>query len=514
MSVQNIKRVAVIGAGISGVSSAAHLLKYGLDVVLFERSNIEGGVWHFDPRSAVDPSYPNEKPSAGDYETVPESVYGTPPPEADAENGSDLEIAHAPPGPCYAGLMNNVSTRLMRTSLAAWPPGTEDFVSQQVLEEYIQAISKAHGVSAITQYNTRVEEVRKRGASWDVRTTTLEKTAAGSRLIERRWKFDAVVVASGHYHAPRVPDIPGLKELKEARPDRVWHSKRYRDPTQFKDKTVLLIGAGVSSSDIAKEGSRYAKHIFQSSRGGVLDLPASLLPEGATRIRGIESFNLDPAPTGADTDTSKTDGVLPASVTLNDGRRLCGIDFVILCTGYMISYPFLRYLHSDTTPADLADDTVLVTADGDMAHNLHKDMFYIPDPTLVFVGAPYHIATFSFFDFQAQAVARVLAGKARLPSGEAMRDEYRRRVAEKGRGRDFHSLRGSGDEEAYVQELVRWMNEGAAQSGLEPMLGHTDEWHEANLDRLEKIAWIRATTGKERQEGKYDGQEVLPFALC
>lgn len=118
------KTVAVIGAGISGVCAAAHLLKQGLEVVVFERSAIAGGVWHYDKRSARDPSYPNEIPSIGDYKPTPEQAYSTPPPEDD--DSDDFEIAHAPPGPCYAGLKNNVSTREMRVSLGPWPEGTED----------------------------------------------------------------------------------------------------------------------------------------------------------------------------------------------------------------------------------------------------------------------------------------------------------------------------------------------------------------------------------------------------
>lgn len=39
------KRVAVIGAGISGVVSAAHLRNEGVDVTVFERSSAAGGVW-------------------------------------------------------------------------------------------------------------------------------------------------------------------------------------------------------------------------------------------------------------------------------------------------------------------------------------------------------------------------------------------------------------------------------------------------------------------------------------
>jgi cation diffusion facilitator CzcD-associated flavoprotein CzcO len=45
MSEHTLKRVAVIGAGISGVVSAGHLLAAGLDVTVFERSEAAGGVW-------------------------------------------------------------------------------------------------------------------------------------------------------------------------------------------------------------------------------------------------------------------------------------------------------------------------------------------------------------------------------------------------------------------------------------------------------------------------------------
>jgi cation diffusion facilitator CzcD-associated flavoprotein CzcO len=39
------KRVAIIGAGISGVVTAAHLKKEHIDVVVFERSKSAGGIW-------------------------------------------------------------------------------------------------------------------------------------------------------------------------------------------------------------------------------------------------------------------------------------------------------------------------------------------------------------------------------------------------------------------------------------------------------------------------------------
>jgi MFS transporter, ACS family, pantothenate transporter len=38
-------QVAVIGAGISGILTAAHLHREGLHVQVFERSSAAGGVW-------------------------------------------------------------------------------------------------------------------------------------------------------------------------------------------------------------------------------------------------------------------------------------------------------------------------------------------------------------------------------------------------------------------------------------------------------------------------------------
>ena len=155
-----IKRVAVIGAGISGVCSAAHLLKFGLDVVLFERSSTAGGIWHCDENVAPDPPYPNIKPSLGDYKTLSsqQAWHLTPPKTPTHESESKVSrkdsdsdfiarsIQHAPPGPCYAGLKNNVPLRAMKTTLGNWPEGLPDHVSQRYIEEYVQQITRRHGV--------------------------------------------------------------------------------------------------------------------------------------------------------------------------------------------------------------------------------------------------------------------------------------------------------------------------------------------------------------------------------
>ena len=92
-----------------------------------------------------------------------------------------------------------------------------------------------------------------------------------------------------------------------------------------------------------------------------------------------------------------------------------------------MALPFLDEYNDYTSSAAEANDTVLVT-DGTQVHNLHQDIFYIPDPTLAFVGIPFYTATFSLFEFQAIAVTAFLSGVAQLPSTASLRTEYENRV--------------------------------------------------------------------------------------
>lgn len=144
----------------------------------------------------------------------------------------------------------------MKLKINPWPAGTDDFVNHRVLNEYIQDTSRRTGVHSSTHYNTRVEKVFKSGKSWTVHTSTLTKFHHIWQRTERDWvsdqlhlqltkltryqTFDAIVIASGHYHACRVPDIPGLAAWKKQWPTRVQHSKSYRHPREFIDQVSII----------------------------------------------------------------------------------------------------------------------------------------------------------------------------------------------------------------------------------------------------------------------------------
>jgi hypothetical protein len=397
--------------------------------------------------------------------------------------------------PGYESLTNNVPTPLMKLQDHSWKPDTADFVNITVLGEYIQGIAKTAGVADSFKWDTRVVALEKTNGKWHIDSVTLERLNDGSlrrttdhevcfqeSLLEKDFNqyqiFDAVVVASGHYHGCKIPAIPNLPALKSTFPNRISHSKSYRRATGFEGKNVLLVGGGVSSTDIAKDISKVANNIVQVTRNGTYDLPAGMLPENARRVGPIQSFSFENP--GREL---RDDEVLPAVVHFQDGTSLSGFHRIIFCTGYHCALPFLKSFHADSVkPAD-ADERLLVT-DGLMVHNLHKDIFYIPDPTLAFVGVPYHIATFSLFEFQAVAVAAVFSGRTALPVQEDRRAEYDERVTTKGIGREFHSLGANDGEVNYVRDLVGWINEG--REPAERVRGHSEAWLAKHADMLVK----------------------------
>ncbi|KAK4243529.1 hypothetical protein C7999DRAFT_44675 [Corynascus novoguineensis] len=414
-----IKSVAVIGAGISGVTSAAYLLRQGLNVTVFERLSVAGGVWYYDPTAPPDPPYPNERPPAPTW--APGSIHHI---------FEEACLAHAPPGPCYNGLRNNIPTPVIRTLLLDWPKGTLDYITHDEVERYIQNIAVHTGVQ---DRNSDPASPR-----WTIHAQTLQRVASkrkddGYKLVGREWSFHAMVVATGRYHEPRIPDVPGLKEWKERFPDNGLHSKAYRSPEVFREKTVFLLGDGVSALDIGREIVSIAKMTYQSSRGGKFDLPAVMFAPDIRGVRTVDKF------------------------VIEEGG---GIDAIVLST---------------TVPKEEADNNVIITSDGCTTHNLYKDLFYIPDPTLAFVVVLYHASAFSLYDFQAQVVARVFAGKAQLPNQKVMRDEYNelKRAISTG-GAAFHSLLNKSVE--YMQGIQDWINRDAVRLGHEPMDAIDPKW--------------------------------------
>jgi cation diffusion facilitator CzcD-associated flavoprotein CzcO len=134
--------------------------------------------------------------------------------------------------PVYDSLETNIPHNLMNFSDQPFPQGTSLFPRRQIVKEYLE--NYAVGLESFISLSTQVLEVKKEeGRRWAVKTLDLKTKETSVTL------FDAVLVASGHYSDPFIPDIPGLAEFSQVHPASVSHSKFYKNPSALANKVVL-----------------------------------------------------------------------------------------------------------------------------------------------------------------------------------------------------------------------------------------------------------------------------------
>ncbi len=116
-----------------------------------------------------------------------------------------------------------------------FPASSHSFPTKDEMADYLEAYADHFELPVRT--GVRVDGLTRRGERFLV--------TAG----ERSFEADNVVVAMSDYQKPKVP--PFAAELA---PDVVqFHSADYRNPDQLRDGPVLLVGAGNSGSEIARE---------------------------------------------------------------------------------------------------------------------------------------------------------------------------------------------------------------------------------------------------------------------
>jgi putative flavoprotein involved in K+ transport len=119
-----------------------------------------------------------------------------------------------------------------------FPAARWSYPTKEQMADYLEAYAERFGLPVRTA--TAVDDVSRNGDGYVV--------TAG----EHRFEADHVVVASGTFQRPVVPDFAG--ELDPA--IRQLHSGAYRNPTQLRDGPVLVVGASHSGGDIAFEVAR------------------------------------------------------------------------------------------------------------------------------------------------------------------------------------------------------------------------------------------------------------------
>lgn len=227
-------RVAVIGAGMSGIAAAHRLLQAGIDVTVLEKDPEVGGTWY--------------------------------------ENR-------------YPGCRVDVNNHFYSYSFAQRPDWPEHFSSQPVLLEYFRGVADRCGVTPHVRFDTEVTalELDERTWTWTVHL----RTAHGEETIEA----EAVVSATGQLNRPNIPEIPGADDF--AGP--AFHSARWDPQVDVAGKRVAVIGTGASAGQLVPKVALQAEHLDVYQRTPAWFLPTEnyqdpVAPEALWLFRAVPGY--------------------------------------------------------------------------------------------------------------------------------------------------------------------------------------------------------------------------------
>ncbi|KAK3681273.1 flavin-binding monooxygenase-like family protein [Podospora appendiculata] len=225
-------RVAVIGAGISGLVAIKEALAAGFDVVGFDARPEVGGAWAYQDCALDD---------------QPDAVWSS----------------------MYQGTMLNSCRDTSSFSDFPFDPARyPDYFKHTLMLQYLNEYADHFGLRAHIRLRTTVLEcVPQEDGTWAVRTQQEGVSESETAL------FDAVFACSGHLSSPMIPDFPGLKDFQ----GQFLHSHCYRTPAPFEGKKVAIIGFGSSAVDIACEIAPQAKELHLITRRGGWVLPRYIL---------------------------------------------------------------------------------------------------------------------------------------------------------------------------------------------------------------------------------------------
>lgn len=380
-----VNRVAIIGAGPSGLAqlrafqSAAQKGAEIPEIVCFEKQSNWGGLWNYTWRTGVDE---NGEPVHG---SMYRYLWTNGPKEG-------LEFADYPFEEHFG------------KQIASYPP-------RPVMFDYIEGRVKKAGVRDWIRFSSVVRWIDYDEKAGDFTITVHDMTA--DRVYKER--FDNVIVASGHFSSPNVPEYPGFDQFK----GRIVHAHDFRDACEFTGKDVLLVGASYSAEDIGSQCWKYgAKSVTTSYRSA---------PMG---FKWPDNWQEKPALTHIDGKTAHF-----ADGTSKD------VDAIILCTGYRHYFPFMP------------DELRLKTRNRLATADLYKGVVYVRNPKLFYLGMQDQWFTFNMFDAQAWYVRDIILNRITVPTDQkVLLDDVAEREAREEASADIkYAIQYQGD---YVKELI------------------------------------------------------------
>ncbi|KAF4781481.1 dimethylaniline monooxygenase 2 [Colletotrichum scovillei] len=236
MDKDNATTVAVIGAGSTGLSMLKTLREDGFDATLFERRSRVGGLWSYTDDKSMTTALPSTNAIISKYTC----------------GFTDFPM----------------------------PDKYGPFLSQGDFEEYMESYAENFGLYKHIVFNSTVKQVIRNGdgTKWKV-----EMVRSGSQEVK---EFDKVVLCHGYQTQPRMPTFEG-QELYQGQ---LIHSQQFRNPENYKDQKVVLVGLSATMSDLLTILVDQASETFVSHRNGAMiigrwrnGLPTDLLINRARR---------------------------------------------------------------------------------------------------------------------------------------------------------------------------------------------------------------------------------------
>ncbi|KAJ7133558.1 hypothetical protein C8R44DRAFT_977670 [Mycena epipterygia] len=434
----------------AGLQAAARLVENNFTVRLFERAPHPGGNWLYSEETPFRESYPDEP--LGHMAEIP-ALLPTIRYYSEGDDGLTLDdrwTEHWQPRPLWDSLHINspkVSTELPDVK---YDPDAPWVLSNHAIERHVRSYASHHCLNSndycpatpsappVTVYSTRVEKVEKdeKTHTWVLTLRRLERLRESRKILAEWWTetFDAVVLATGPYTAPHVPDIEGIVDWSKATEDGEYsmhHSQVYRHPERYAGKIVLIVGSAVSASEIARDLGPSAHRIIASVRpprdtSGMRQRSLSRFPDITEFVPEIAFFG--PL-------SGHRNGIRAGKIHLINGSVLQGIDKIILATGFR---GYSLFPPNSTTRWPDKD--------------LHWTGHYIPDPTLAYtIGRPWTLGRYQSYGF-----VKVWQGTARLTGPEEMKPKEPRN-----NGSYWREWLG----EATFRRYVTWLNDASLEHG-------------------------------------------------